>query len=151
MSLLPQSGRHQDAPSKGARFQPLNQAEVGFSRSRFFAHPYAKHNLSFRSRIECGIDSGGNPVTRFAGSPPARVEDPVLAGDDGKGGANRNTNQWIWTSVQVYVQTHILCSRRCINIIASNRLLHLIFSPRIGRTYPGPPPEVEGLVVTKVI
>jgi hypothetical protein len=23
-------------------------------------------------------------------------------------------------------------------------------SPRIGRTYPGPPPEVEGLVITKM-
>ena len=65
VSLLPQSPaprEHQDAPSKGARFQPLNQAEVGFSRSRFFAHPYAKHNPSFPAAFWRGMtEKGGEP------------------------------------------------------------------------------------------
>src|SRR5512136_744621 len=55
-----------------------------------------------------------------------------------------------------YLHSHRTWDRLCQSCIGSSSLsFHGTFPgeepilPRIGRTYPGPPPEVEGLVITK--
>ena len=62
--------------------------------------------------------------------------------------------QYFGTITTWYLQSHLTCGRLVQSCIGSSsfcrkkgllRRKSLFFSPRIGRTSPGPPPEVEGL------